>query len=266
MNAANPGPGAVGESGSGPGGSAHPQSANPSRRSMGPMAMGGGGGGGVKDGCWDPVLDRPLAGLGAAKAARWVVAAGPAASLGLGRLEAHRLAAGLAPKDGCPGRWEVVSAAWAGVWVPAGTTPSIRQQVSTYPRNDHQRGVLTGDRAHPRGFCPWRPVRTSSGGNFEGVLGFGSTPQSHGQSRDHAAPPQQQSQQQHPDASQAGQPAGQASWEQVGAPENADKKPEINFGNGGGPGWGSGQKKWRIATGASGPGDEKVRARSSCLS
>lgn len=98
-------------------------------------------------------------------------------------------------------------------------------------------------------------MRTTSGGNFEGVLGFGSTPQSHGQPRDQ---PAVQAQQQQQDAPQPGQAAGLSSWDLAGAPEAADKKPEINFGNGGGPGWGSGQKKWRIAAGAAGPGDEKV--------
>nr|XP_019048049.1 hypothetical protein I302_04671 [Kwoniella bestiolae CBS 10118]OCF26979.1 hypothetical protein I302_04671 [Kwoniella bestiolae CBS 10118] len=65
----------------------------------------------------------------------------------------------------------------------------------------------------------WRPARTASG-SFEGVLGFGSNG---------------------PSALSTGNPLS--------------PNPNTDVSEGGGPGWGTGQKKWRIAAGLSAPGD-----------
>lgn len=94
----------------------------------------------------------------------------------------------------------------------------------------------------------WRPSRTLSG-NFEGVLGFGGTP---------IAQPQ-------PSENIPTTPIASSAFDAVVLPdpksgetakptEPKEKEPSlVSFGNGGGPGWGTGQKKWRLAAGLVGP-------------
>lgn len=81
---------------------------------------------------------------------------------------------------------------------------------------------------------PWRNSRTASG-NFEGVLGFAGAPQ----------------QDRNVSGGTADGTAPQSPWK-----EKSEEKPEV-FGAGGGPGWGTGQKKWRLAAGIS-TQEEKV--------
>ena len=87
----------------------------------------------------------------------------------------------------------------------------------------------------------WRPSRTASG-NFEGVLGFG------GPAPAPAPAPAPVSAPAPPLAAAAVEPseAPQSPWKEKG--EQKEKVGEV-FGSGGGPGWGTGQKKWRIAAG-----------------
>jgi PERQ amino acid-rich with GYF domain-containing protein len=80
---------------------------------------------------------------------------------------------------------------------------------------------------------PWRTGRTASG-SFEGVLGFGgNAPQERNISGGAAEGPE---------------------------PKEVDKEPPSSSSRvGGGPGWGTGQKKWRIAAGlTAAPETEKV--------
>jgi hypothetical protein len=90
---------------------------------------------------------------------------------------------------------------------------------------------------------PWRTPRTASG-NFEGVLGFG------GNGQPQQSQPLQQERVVSGGAVEAAVP--QSPWKE----KTEGEKPEV-FGSGGGPGWGTGQKKWRIAAGLS-TRDEKV--------
>ncbi|ORX39105.1 hypothetical protein BD324DRAFT_649196 [Kockovaella imperatae] len=88
----------------------------------------------------------------------------------------------------------------------------------------------------------WRPTRTVSG-SFEGVLGFGTagtSTQSTAATSNSASP---------------ATPTTTAGFE--AAPGASNKEPEPNFGTGGGPGWGTGQKKWRIAAGLNAPESQK---------
>jgi len=84
----------------------------------------------------------------------------------------------------------------------------------------------------------WRPARTASG-NFEGVLGFGGAA---------VGTPVEAN----------GGP--QSPWKEK--TEQPKEKPAETFGSGGGPGWGTGQKKWRLAAGRTAGDNDAV---SSCL-
>ncbi|WRT69040.1 uncharacterized protein IL334_006023 [Kwoniella shivajii] len=101
----------------------------------------------------------------------------------------------------------------------------------------------------PRSTVPnWRPARTASG-SFEGVLGFGSTPTT---ALSSAAPlsPSVDVQTENNDAKNRN---GEVQKEK---PDEEKKEEDLGkFGKGGGPGWGTGQKKWRIAAGLSARGD-----------
>ena len=83
---------------------------------------------------------------------------------------------------------------------------------------------------------PWRPTRTISG-SFEGVLGFGS------QSSTAATQPTATTS----NSASPVTPTTSSGFDPT--PQVALNKPEPSFGEGGGPGWGTGQKKWRIAAG-----------------
>jgi len=91
----------------------------------------------------------------------------------------------------------------------------------------------------------WRTSRTASG-SFEGVLGFGGP----------AQPPVPTPAPAPPVTAAEPVERPQSPWKEKGEPK--EKVGEV-FGSGGGPGWGTGQKKWRIAAGlASAPENEKV--------
>ncbi|WWD21157.1 hypothetical protein CI109_105640 [Kwoniella shandongensis] len=92
----------------------------------------------------------------------------------------------------------------------------------------------------------WRPNRTTSG-NFEGVLGFGNAP---------IAPPAP-----HQPLSPTLDTHDETKRKTAELPQKVEggeeKKEEdaTKFGKGGGPGWGSGQKKWRLAAGITSTSD-----------
>jgi len=99
--------------------------------------------------------------------------------------------------------------------------------------------------AHP--VAAWRPTRTASG-NFEGVLGFGGA----------AASPVANTAAVGTPVEANGGP--QSPWKEK--TEQPKEKPAETFGSGGGPGWGTGQKKWRLAAGRTAGDNDAV---SSCL-
>lgn len=90
-----------------------------------------------------------------------------------------------------------------------------------------------------RGSAPWRTARTHSG-NFEGVLGFGQSQPAPLNSSTSEVPPS--------NGTTAGWRERQEKERQE--IEKVEEKEEPGFGKGGGPGWGNGQKKWRLAAGA----------------
>ncbi|KAK8843328.1 hypothetical protein IAR55_006983 [Kwoniella newhampshirensis] len=107
-------------------------------------------------------------------------------------------------------------------------------------------GEVNGD--GPRSTAnTWRPSRTTSG-NFEGVLGFGIP----------AAPPPAPLQHTSPTLDthdEAKRKAAEVPQKVEGAEEKKEED-QTKFGKGGGPGWGSGQKKWRIAAGLATSADD----------
>ncbi|WVF65563.1 hypothetical protein IAT40_000292 [Kwoniella sp. CBS 6097] len=110
-------------------------------------------------------------------------------------------------------------------------------------------GEATAD--SPRSTGPnWRPTRTASG-SFEGVLGFGSTTPSAMTAVNPLSP--NVDIHETPDAGSKGR-NGDVAREKEGGEEKKEEE-VTRFGKGGGPGWGTGQKKWRIAAGLSAPGE-----------
>ncbi|WVR09078.1 hypothetical protein IAU60_006139 [Kwoniella sp. DSM 27419] len=109
----------------------------------------------------------------------------------------------------------------------------------------------------PRATGPnWRPPRTASG-NFEGVLGFGSTTPS----AITAVNPLSPSVDSHDAQDAAGRLRnGDAARSKVEGGEEKRDEDMSKFGKGGGPGWGTGQKKWRVAAGLTprGEGDRTL--------
>ncbi|KAK4683910.1 hypothetical protein P7C73_g6302, partial [Tremellales sp. Uapishka_1] len=103
----------------------------------------------------------------------------------------------------------------------------------------------------------WRPIKTGSG-TFEGVLGFGnfaptSTPQAHPTSSGPESP--------------ISVPSAENRWQgqvakEKDSPIAPGKEETPSFGNGGGPGWGTGQRKWRTAAALNGPGEGEKALRS----
>ncbi|WVQ81229.1 hypothetical protein IAT38_003351 [Cryptococcus sp. DSM 104549] len=105
-------------------------------------------------------------------------------------------------------------------------------------------GETNGDSTRPA-VPNWRPNNRTGSGNFEGVLGFGSGPASA------AALPLSPTTDTHDDGFKTAKLGGEPK-----AVDGEEKKEEGGrFGKGGGPGWGTGQKKWRIAAGLSAPGE-----------
>jgi hypothetical protein len=155
---------------------------------------------------------------------------------------------------GCQDLSVVVLEVWAGGAKGRERKAQIFQLVSLVS------GVTSGSHGlieipRPPANMAWRPTRTASG-NFEGVLGFGGsaiTPSN--------APTQ-------PTTSSSGSPATPTttSFDSIAQPapiavKEKEKEPSdapIMFGAGGGPGWGSGQKKWRIAAGLSNRDGDRV--------
>lgn len=89
-----------------------------------------------------------------------------------------------------------------------------------------------------RGSAPWRAARPASG-TFEGVLGFG---------QGGAAPLSSSTSEVPPSGTSTGWRERQERERQER--DISEEKEEPSFGNGGGPGWGNGQRKWRLAAGA----------------
>ncbi|WWC91225.1 uncharacterized protein L201_006167 [Kwoniella dendrophila CBS 6074] len=101
----------------------------------------------------------------------------------------------------------------------------------------------------PRSTGPnWRPARTGSG-NFEGVLGFGGVAPSALSTANPLSP--------NPNADPVVDTTDSTLRNGDSAKEKVEEEKEEvgKFGKGGGPGWGTGQKKWRIAAGLTAPGD-----------
>ncbi|WVQ93228.1 hypothetical protein IAU59_000293 [Kwoniella sp. CBS 9459] len=122
-------------------------------------------------------------------------------------------------------------------------------------RLGRNRNEVAGEAAaeSPRSTGPnWRPARTASG-SFEGVLGFGSTTPSAMTAVNPLSP--NVDIHETPDAGNKGR-NGDIAREKEGGGGEEEKEEEVSrFGKGGGPGWGTGQKKWRIAAGLSAPGE-----------
>jgi hypothetical protein len=137
---------------------------------------------------------------------------------------------------------------WAEGRLGPGPRPSRQMAVSSHDFL-HITTKLALDVARVPLTHNWRPARPASG-NFEGVLGFGG-PAVHSSTT--ATPTTE------PTASSSASPATPltSSFDSPIAHPVPKEPQDLSgaFGIGGGPGWGSGQKKWRLAAAMSGRED-----------